>query len=144
MMITHHIPGWDITKYIKVWSGRLCHFLDHIINIIFWYWSYTHNTDQNLCWTWNFWNIFESATLDLNVMELCHPYPLCWVQHQAQPNGLAWHLTQHNGQGLDYSIVHTGLVLSGSESFTLINVLLIYTKQNLTWFFTGLCLWQGI
>jgi hypothetical protein len=35
-----------------------------------------------------------------------HPCcPLCWVCCLAHPNGLDLHLTQHNGQGLDHSIV---------------------------------------
>ncbi len=33
--------------------------------------------------------------------------------HLACPSELAWHLTQHNGQGLDHSIVHKELVDCG-------------------------------
>jgi hypothetical protein len=45
----------------------------------------------------------------LNVMEWSHPYPLCLVHCQGCPNGLTWHLTQHNGLELDHSIVHNGI-----------------------------------
>jgi hypothetical protein len=32
--------------------------------------------------------------------------PLCWVCGLACHNRLTWHLTRHDGQGLDHSIVH--------------------------------------
>jgi hypothetical protein len=93
--------------YIKVWGCRLCDFLTTLYDIIFWWWSYTCNSDTNLWWTWKFEKFVESATVDHNVMEW-------WVLAlpmfpQASPNGLTWCLTQHYGQGLDNSIVHNNL-----------------------------------
>lgn len=41
-------------------------------------------------------------------MEWSHGCQLCWVCHLVCPNGLDWHLTQHNEQELDDSIVHLG------------------------------------
>jgi hypothetical protein len=46
--------------------------------------------------------VVESATPYLNVMECPRPCSLCWLHHLACSNGLALHLTQYNGQGLDH------------------------------------------
>lgn len=51
-----------------------------------------------------FFQVFEFATPDLNVIP--HSCPLSWVLCVACPNGLAWHLTQHNGKAFDHSIGH--------------------------------------
>ncbi len=53
--------------------------------------------------------ILESASPDLNVMEWSSPKPIMWMHCLAPPNGLALHLTQHGGQGLDLSIVQKSL-----------------------------------
>lgn len=101
-------------KSVKTfWDGRLCDFLDHIT----WHnlrmtQAYNHNSDQNICWTWSYKKIVESATQDLNVLnwrpkcttEWSRPahYVGCVIKlAQACPNGLAWCLVEHSGQGLD-------------------------------------------
>jgi len=107
--ITCHIMymAYYIARYIhiKVWGDRLCHFLDHIIwqNLPV---TIIHNSNQFLCWI--SLRIVETATSDLNVMELSPPCPLCQVCYQGHLNSLSWHLTQHNGQELNRSIIDHG------------------------------------
>jgi len=66
--------------------------------------------------------IVESATPDLNVVECSHPCPLCWVCHLSfnylvgtLPNIISIPLYAYNG--LDHSIVHKGLAINFSQSF---------------------------
>jgi len=51
----------------------------------------------------------ESATPYLNVMECPHPCSLCWLHDLPCSNGLALHLTQHYGQGLDHLGWHASI-----------------------------------
>jgi hypothetical protein len=82
-------------------------FLTTLYDVIFQWWSYTScNGVQNLCGTSIKKKFIDSASPDLNVMEWSHPCPSCWVYCLACPNRFTWCLTQHNGQGLDQSIVH--------------------------------------
>jgi hypothetical protein len=85
-------------------------FLTTSHDIIFQWWSYTHNnSDQNLCWMWNFvYKIVWRCHLIFNVS--LWPCPLCWVQHdEAHLNELTWHLTQHKvrGQGQGDLSIHS-------------------------------------
>jgi hypothetical protein len=38
-------------------------FLATLYDIIFWWWSYTHNYDQNLCWRWILFQEFKTLNL---------------------------------------------------------------------------------
>jgi hypothetical protein len=38
-------------------------FLTTLYDIIFWWWSYTHNYDQNLCWRWILFQEFKIMNL---------------------------------------------------------------------------------
>jgi hypothetical protein len=53
-----------------------------------------------------FVQIVDTAACDLYEMEWPHTCPLCWLCCIAQPNRLALAPTQHNGEGLDHSVVH--------------------------------------
>jgi hypothetical protein len=89
---------------VKIWGGRLCHiFLTTFYDIIFQWWSYTHNSDQNVVWTWFVFKGLNLPPPDFNVMEWPCPFPLCWVHDLAHSNGLTF-FTQHHRQGLDYAI----------------------------------------
>jgi hypothetical protein len=55
-MFQTYLLGW--LKVCSLRSGGV----EYVISLItfydttFWWWSYTHNSDQNLCWTWFFLN----------------------------------------------------------------------------------------
>jgi hypothetical protein len=51
------------------------------------------------------------------VMEWPHPWPLCWVDCAACPNGLSCHLTAHNGQVLVHSMLHKYIYTSSMFQF---------------------------
>ncbi len=55
--------------------------------------------------------------LDLIVMKWPHPWPLCWVHCAACPNGFSYHLTSHNGQVLDHSMLHNYIYTSSMFQF---------------------------
>jgi hypothetical protein len=90
------IPGYQCNSgghpcYMKVWGGKLCHFLDHLMGhylpVMI---TLFHNNEQNGSIDNDvFCSIVESAPpphpsspQDLNVMELSCPYPLCRVKCQ--------------------------------------------------------------
>ncbi len=101
-MINVHCVLLIISWTLRFVVAHFVIFLTTLYDIIFQWWSRTHNSDQNLSCEHDFiFLILEFATLDLNVMERSCPCPLCWGCHQACLNMFAWHLTQHNGHGFD-------------------------------------------
>jgi hypothetical protein len=80
--------------------------LSTLYDRIFLWQSYTHNTNQFLCWI--SLRIVETATSDLMSWNRLTPCPLCWVCYQGHLNMLTWHLTQQNGKELNHSIIDPG------------------------------------
>jgi hypothetical protein len=104
---------WLKTLTNCFWVNRWCHFLDHFINIIFQWCSYTHNSDQHICWTricfkngWIYGMVSQLPIMWGVSPSLPYPtywastWPLCWASVQACPNRLAWRFTQQMGKGL--------------------------------------------
>jgi hypothetical protein len=97
--------NFDLKKWRGgLWSGvgEYVIFFTALHEIIFWWWSYTHNNDQNVSVEHNFHKSHW----------ICRPRPwchvmvsLCCVCYLTSPNGLTWCLTQHNGPVFDHSIV---------------------------------------
>jgi hypothetical protein len=56
-------PCFTLSNNIKVWVGDyVVFFLIKLYGIIFCWWSYTHNIDRNVCWTWIFLLLTSSPT----------------------------------------------------------------------------------
>jgi hypothetical protein len=79
--------------------GEIVIFLTTSYDIIFWWWSYTEDSDQNFCWRWFvFQKIVESAYSDLTTecsgmappLHIPHSCTLCSVHCPAHPKVFTW------------------------------------------------------
>ncbi len=96
-----------LNETIKIWGGRLCNFLDHIIWHNFPAMTHSSYWQKSLFEQEFLFQTIESSIQESwNGLALAHYVGCLGELTYLTLKGRTWHLTQNYGHGLDHTIVH--------------------------------------